>query len=230
MIVEEITLKVYLLKDIHKEHTLEKIGELLDNSLSCTEKFQKFHETNKFKNYTFNSFYQLEEGGIYKEGKIYSVKIRTIDEELAKYFKKNLFNEYTDHIKGLTIESKELRKKPIEKIYSITPIVMKTDNGYWKGNLSLEEFETRLKENLIKKYNYYFDTKIDEEFELFNRIEFNNRKPIATSYKNIRILGDKLTLYIAENDISQNLAYLALGAGLGEMNARGYGYVNYKTF
>ena len=213
-----------------KGHAQEKIEEILDKCLSSTEKFQKFHKINKFKNYTFNSFYKLEKDGIYKEGKIYSVKIRTIDEDLAEYFKKNLSNEYTHYIKGLTTESKKLRKKPIEKIYSLTPIVIKTDRGYWKGHLSLEEFERRLRENLIKKYNYYFNTNLDEDFELFNRIEFNNRKPISTSYKNIRILGDKLTLYIAENETAQKLTYLSLGTGLGEMNARGYGYMNYKTF
>jgi CRISPR-associated endoribonuclease Cas6 len=230
MKVYEFTLKTFLLKNIYKEQALGRIGEMIDKSLSATERFLDFHNTNTFKNYTFNSLFKLEKDHIYKEGNIYSIKIRTVDEMLGDYFKKNLANEYTEHIKGLTLECKILRKKPIEKIYSITPIVIKTDHGYWKENLSLETFERRIRENLIKKYNNYFNTKLNEEFELFHRIEFDNQKPIGTSYKGVNLLGDKLTLYIAENDTAQDLAYFSLGAGIGEMNSRGFGFMNYRFF
>lgn len=230
MKVYEITLKTFLLENIRNGQTLERIAEMIDKSLSATDKFLNLHNSNQFKNYTFNSFFKLEKDRIYKEGNIYSIKIRTVDKALAEYFKQNLVNEYTECIKGLTLECKIVRKRPIEKIYSITPIVIKTDHGYWRGHLSLEAFERRTKENLIKKYNNFFNTKINEDFELFHRIEFNNQKPIASSYKNINLLGDKLTLYVAENQLAQNLAYFSLGTGIGEMNSRGYGFMNYKSF
>ncbi|SET30244.1 CRISPR-associated endoribonuclease Cas6 [Natronincola peptidivorans] len=230
MKVYELTLKVFLLKSIHRKEALERAGEIIDKCLTTTDNFRNFHNSNTFKKYTFNSLYKLESDGIYKEGKVYSIKIRTVDEMLVKYFKKNLANECTEYIKGLTVECKILKKGYISKIYSITPVVIKTNEGYWKGRLSLEGFEKRLRENLIKKYNNYFDIRMDEDFELFHRIEFNNQKPIASSYKNINLLGDKLTLYIAENENAQNLAYMALGMGVGEVNGRGYGFMNYKSF
>lgn len=226
--VHELTLKVYLLKNIYSKEALEKISQIIDKCLTKDENLLNFHTNNKFKNYCLNSFFPLENDKINKEGKIYSVKIRTIDEKLAEYLKKNLVNEYTDYIKALTIEDKIINQKYIEKIYSITPCVIKTDNGYWKGNLSLDEFEKRIKENLIKKYNNYFDTKLDENFQLFNMIKFENIKPISTKYKSISILGDKLTLTIAENTAAQDLAYMALGTGVGEMGSRGFGFINYK--
>lgn len=229
MEVNEIFVKVYLLKDITKEQSLEKISEFLDKSLSFNDRFLEFHNSNKYKNYTFNSLYKLEKDGIYKEGSLYTVKIRTIDKSLLEYFKNTLANEYTEYIKGLTVKCNLIKRRHIEKLYSITPVVLKTSNGYWRGNLSFEDFERRIRENLIKKYNCFFNTKLDEEFELFHRIEFNNRKPISSNYKNIKILGDKLTLHIAENDNAQKLAYFALGTGIGEMNSRGFGYVNYKA-
>lgn len=230
MKVYEITLKTFLLQNIHKDQALERIAELVDKSLSADDDFLDFHNKNKFKNYTFNSLYKLEDDFIYKEGNLYSIKLRSVDEELVNYLKVNLANEYTEHIKALTTECKELRRKQLERIYSITPIIIKTEGGYWKGNLSLEEYEMRIKNNLIKKYNNYFNTKIDENFELFRGIEFTNRKPISSTYKNIKILGDKLTLYIAENETAQELAYFALGAGAGEMCPRGFGFMNYKYF
>ncbi|KOA19132.1 CRISPR associated protein Cas6 [Clostridium homopropionicum DSM 5847] len=228
MKVYELTLKVFLLKTIGSTETLQKISELIDKSLSRDKKFLEFHTNSGFKNYTFNSLFPVEKSKIYNEGKIYSIKVRTIDEELAEYFKKNLVNEYTDFIKALTIEYKIIKPGYIDRIYSITPVVIKTEEGYWKGNLSLDEFEKRIKENLIKKYNKYFNTKLDEDFQLFNMINFDNIKPISSKYKSVNILGDKLTLTIAENKTAQDLACLALGAGIGEMGSRGFGFVNYK--
>lgn len=228
MKIYELTLKVFLMKNVSDKESLEKIVNLIDKSLSKDKKLLDFHEKNIYKNYTYNSFYPIEKSKIYREGKIYSIKIRTVSEDIKDYLKRNLVNEYTDCIKALTIEDVIIPKRYIEKIYSITPVIVKTEKGYWKGVLSLEEFEKRIKDNLIKKFNDYFNTKIDENFVLFKFIQFENCKPISSKYKNISILGDKLTLIIDENETAQKLAYLALGTGIGEMNARGYGFVNYK--
>ena len=119
-------------------------------------------------------------------------------------------------------------KKFIEKIYTLTPIIIKTESGYWKGNLSIDGFEKRIRENLIKKYNEINNTKIEEDFELYNSIEFKNKKPVSVNYKNIKLLGDKISINISSNPVAQELAYLSLGTGVGEMNSRGLGYVNYR--
>ncbi|EGT4139151.1 CRISPR-associated endoribonuclease Cas6, partial [Clostridium perfringens] len=67
-----------------------------------------------------------------------------------------------------------------------------------------------------------------EDFPLFNSLEFNNKKPIAIKYKNIKILGDKLTLNISDDELSQKIAYMSIGVALGECNSRGYGFLNYR--
>ena len=59
-------------------------------------------------------------------------------------------------------------------------------------------------------------------------ISFNNKKPIGCDYKNVSLLGDKVDLVFANNEISQDLAKIAIGTGIGEINARGYGFVNYR--
>ena len=70
--------------------------------------------------------------------------------------------------------------------------------------------------------------KINEDVDIFTLITIDNKKPIATSLKNRTLLGDKLTLYVAENETAQNLAYFALGSGLLELNSRGMGFLNYS--
>lgn len=225
--VYEIRIKVYILKDIPLPEVLGAEAEYIDSALAQSEKWLEYHETNRFKNYCFGGLYPIEKEGVYKKDNIYTVTVRTVDSNLAQYFSKILRNHYTDSMKGLTVENRVLPRKVIGEIYSLTPVIQKSD-GYWKNQMSLEEFERRLFENAVKKYNQCTGKKIDEDFQLYTNITFLNKKPIANEYKGIRLLGDKVNLKIADNAQAQELAYFLLGTGLCEMNSRGYGYCNYR--
>ncbi|QAA33499.1 CRISPR-associated endoribonuclease Cas6 [Clostridium manihotivorum] len=228
MEVFEVKLKLFLLKDVQFTEIQSKISSFIDMGLAKDEKYLEFHNENKFKNYCFDSLYPIEKDKIYNSGKIYTLTLRTVGEDLAKFFLERLKNEYDENFKGLTAEVRIVPKKHIEKIYSITPMLIKNDCGYWKGKITLDEFERRLKENLIKKYNSIANEKIDEDFQLYTSIEFKNRKPISTSYKQIKLLGDKISINISDDKRAQDLAYMSLGTGIAEMNPRGYGFVNYR--
>ena len=104
----------------------------------------------------------------------------------------------------------------------------RTDRQNWKKCISFEQYEERLKSNLIKKYNRLTGEKMNEDFDLYRQIELKNHKPIAVPYKGRKLLGDKICLQAAENEQAQALLYMALGTGLGEMNARGCGFANYR--
>lgn len=227
-VVRELKVKVYLLKDIEFKHVNAAITGVIDKCLGKNEDYLKFHKNNNFKNYCFNLLYPLEKTKVYSAGNIYTFIVRSIDDKFADFILRNIVNEYTDKIKVLTINNSEVSKKAINYVYSITPVVIKLNDGYWRNNISIEEFEKRLKENIIKKYNDFYNTKINEDFEIFNHIKFNNIKPIATNYKNVNILGDKLSIEISQNSMAQELAYFMLGVGLGEMNSRSFGFVNFK--
>ncbi|WP_026889576.1 CRISPR-associated endoribonuclease Cas6 [Clostridium beijerinckii] len=228
MNVFQVKLKIFILKDMPIEDSQVIISGFIDSGLSKDSKLLELHESNKFKGYCFDAPYPLEKDKVYKKDKIYTVTIRTISKGLAEFFANELVNDFNSNIKGLTSEIRILPKKHIEKLYSITPAVIKNDDGYWKNKLKLNEYERRLKENLIKKYNSIMEIKIDENFQFYTTIEFKNNKPIATNYKSIKLLGDKISLNIAENETAQKLAYLSLGTGIFEMNARGYGFMNYR--
>lgn len=227
--VFEFNLKLYLLKDIEYKSVYAKISYFIDSALSKNSELLNLHNSNIFKYYVFNAFYPIEEGQVYRKDNIYTVQIRTVDIKLAEYFNSELKNHFTDDMKGLTIEIKLVPKKNINYIYSITPVLIKnSDFGYWKDNMSIIDFERRIKENIIKKYNGIMNLKIEENFELFTSLEITNQKPIAFTYKDKKILGDKMKISISNNVEAQKLAYMALGTGIGEMNARGAGYINYK--
>lgn len=228
MKVYQIRVKIYLLKNIKYNDIQTEISRYIDETMAKSEKFLALHRRNEFKNYCFDSFYPIEDDKVYKEGKMYTFTIRTTNDNLATFLTKEMANNFNDSIKGITTEAKIIPKKFIEKIYTLTPIIIKTDSGYWKGNLSLDDFERRIKENLIKKYNEINNTKIEEDFELYDSIEFKNKKPVSINYKNIKLLGDKIAINISSEPLAQELAYLSLGTGVGEINSRGFGYVNYR--
>lgn len=226
--VYQIRLKLILLENIATNKIQEKITAFIDSGFKSDEKWITFHEQNKFKYYCYDQLYPVEKDKLYKKEKIYTLTIRTIDLELAKYFKLICVDNHTKEIKGLVAEIKVLPKKLLKTVYTLTPMIIKTEKGYWKEAISFTEFEQRLKNNLIKKWNAYNQEKIDEDFDLYTMIELKNKKPIAMEYKNIKLLGDKVQIQVADNKCAQSLWYFALGVGLGEMNARGCGFLNYR--
>lgn len=228
MKVVEMYIKVYCLADVKKEQVAIELNKLMDTCIMKNEAMQAIHRSRDYKFYCFGGLKPIEVSGVYKAGNIYTFMLRTVDKQLADHFNKNLGQQYTKVLKALTVESKEVARRPIEKIYTLTPIIMKFDTGYWRSKYSEEVFEKRLKENIIKKFNVLNGEKIDEDFELFNGIQFDNHKPVAFNYKNVRLLGDKVTLEVAGNERAQQIAYMAIGSGIGEMNSRGAGFVGFK--
>ena len=228
MKVYQIRIKLFMLEDVSAKNMHTKVAAWIDAGLSKNEIMLEFHEKNEYKYYCFDLPYPVEKDGIYKKGNIYTVTIRTIKSDLAKYFNEVCVNQFTKEIKGLISEVRILPPKLIDKIYTLTPAVTKCEEGYWKKHMSMEDYEKRIFINLIKKWNGCHEEKLDENFELYNTIEFCNHMPVAFGYKNIKLLGDKLVLHIADNEMAQKLAYMSLGTGILELNSRGAGFVNYR--
>ncbi len=223
-----IRIRIYILKDIPIEEIQGEITKYIDSGLSEMPQFAELHKENRYKYYVYDNLYPLEKDKVYKKNQIYTLTIRTVDAKLAKYFSERVVNTYTDKLKGLTAQVRILPKKHIDVIYTLTPAILKCDSGYWKDEMTVEQFEERVRVNLIKKWNEFYGEKIDEDFELFTGVEFLSTSPIACPYKGIKLLGDKVRMRIADNEMAQKLAYMALGTGVLEMNARGFGFVNYR--
>lgn len=228
MQVYQIRIKLYMLTDVALNRVQTNLTAFIDKGFLENEDLLQMHEENRFKNYCYDLPYPVEKDKIYKKGKIYTVTIRTIDPKLAKYFQEVCVNSFTDEVKGLTSEIRIIPKKVIDSLYTLTPVILKDDKGYWRKHMQLAEFENQLKVNLIKKWNAFTGEKLSEDFSLYTLLEFLNETPVPMEYKSIKLLGDKIRLQIADNETAQKLAYMALGTGLLSMNSRGAGYVNYR--
>ena len=228
--VIEIKLKVYLLQDIFTADTLQHIGKLIDSALIDGD-MQDFHYATQTKMYCFSNLYPLAKNKIYSAGGVYTITIRTADNRVAEALNRNLDKQYNQYFKALTIENRVLTQKPIERIYTLTPMIIKfkeDENTYWRDNHTLEEFEEAVRVNLIKKYNKIMNTKIDEDIELFQGIQLDNQTPTVIAYKGVKLLGDKITINIANSEISNEIAWIAIATGIGTASARGAGFCNYR--
>lgn len=226
--VYSVRIRIYIIRDIPVEKIRGAVTEFLDSGLVVNPQLAALHSQNKYKYYVYDSLYPIEKDKIYKKDHIYTLTIRTLYTTLAKYFSEYVVNTYTDKIKGLTAQVRMIPKKHIDVLYTLTPAILKCDSGYWKDEMTVEQYEERLKVNLIKKWNEFQGEKIEENFELFTGVEFLSKCPIASEYKGIKLLGDKIRIHVADNEKAQKLAYMALGTGVLEMNSRGYGFVNYR--
>ena len=228
--VYQICIKLYLFNDIKLEDLQEKLCSFVDGGLAKDPYYLAMHEEKEFKKYNFGLLWPIERDKVYKKDSIYSFTLRTIDRELALFFVNKLVNEYNNDFKALMGEIKILPRHLIEKLYSITTTLFKCEDGYWRDNHGISDYQRMLKENLVKKNNFFCGEKMDESFEFVRSIEFKNSIPINIHYKGISLQGDKFDLYVDENEQSQELAYLALGVGIGCNGSRGSGFVNCKWY
>jgi len=229
MKVYELKVKVKLKKDLQYAQIIEKTNYFIDSALLQDKMLCEYHKSKDYKGYVHDLLYPIEKDGLYESGKIYTMRIRTIDEALAKYFSAQLAFHEIIEFKGVGCEIHIIPQKIIQTLYSITPVILKNPgSGYWRKHMSLEEFEKRLKDNLIKKYKYFTQIDLNDDFILYDLIEFKNKVPVKVPYKNIHLLGDKVHLEIAQNQQAQDLAYFALGVGLLENNSRAFGFMNFK--
>jgi len=217
-----------MMKNTPLTHVLEKISNFIDTGLGKNDKMLDFHESRGFKNYSHSGFKEIEKDKIYKKGKIYTFSIRCADVVLREYLTKTLPCTSTGTMKGIITTVKFIPKMYIEKIYTLTPALLKLEAGYWRGEIDFSIFEKKITENAIKKAKSIIG-EFDKDFVLFKDIKILNQKPIASRYKNISLLGDKFELCIADNEKAQQIAYILLATGVLEGNPRGYGFVNYKS-
>lgn len=230
MKVYEIKVKVYLLEKLFAEDALGKIAYYIDSTLTNSEEWSTFHSKNEFKLYTFNNLYPLSADRVYEADRNYTFIVRTVDSNLAHYFNEQLGSQRTKELVGLNTEVRIVPKKKIYKLHTLTPVIVKSDKGYWRNSMTLEEYEERLKVNVIKKYNQFMKKKVNENFTLYTHLLFKNSVPIKCPIKSVHLLGDKLEIEVGTSDLAQDFAYFLLGASLGEMGSRGYGYLNYVWY
>ncbi|MDR1007833.1 MAG: hypothetical protein LBL65_04615 [Campylobacteraceae bacterium] len=210
-------------ESIHYELAYESIKYFIVNAFRYAGEEQK-------KRLCYNLFYPQEENKIYKRGKTYNITIRSVESL------KNIF----EHVKGkngLNIkltgyEETEIKQTHINMLYNITPTVVTMQNQrFWTKEDDRDFLLDALHLNLERKYNEINNTNVRGE-NFIKGLTVTNRKLIKIIQANMSATfayyGNKFEIYVNNDQYSQDLAYLALGLGLGEKNAQGCGFMGYR--
>jgi CRISPR-associated endoribonuclease Cas6 len=212
----EIDIKVALKSKLHFQKAPEAISKLISTALIK----QGYDEHNKPipKQYVFSNLGKAE-SGFFDKGNII---FRSFKEELVKKVFDSLFL-YEDNIfKVSDFSFKTEYYKPIKAIISMNPVFVKLKDGnFWtvekSGNLT--DLIEALQRNLIRKYEMIFKEKLNVSGDFIEFLEIKNKKPMTYSYKGFKFFGNKFYIVPKNDEISQKLAFVALGSGLGHLNS-----------
>jgi CRISPR-associated endoribonuclease Cas6 len=99
---------------------------------------------------------------------------------------------------------------------------------YWRKEYTPTAFMKQLEENLIKKYNEYYDTEL-EPVQVFEQLRFKKQVavPLRMKGEESTIIGTLWDFHFAPLDgLRRDLLQFGLDAGFGEMNSLGFGFMN----
>lgn len=215
----QITTTILLKKHVHFSESSEIIGHTISRAMLNDEKLKELHKDKCYK-YVFDNLYPLEIDGVYKEKRIYIFNIRSFNKDYIIKIKKCFNNFENEYMKVISTDQRIIKSKYINYIETITPAVVTVDNKPWLLDGDILLLVKRLHDNAEKKFKFFFDEEIGEIEDYFiEKLKILNKKPVAYSYKGIRLLGNKFRIKVNEDDVSQKLAFTILGAGLAEKNS-----------
>lgn len=215
----ELTVTVELKKDIAFDEAGYIIGKTINKAMLFDEDLKEMHPKNQYKNYVFDTFYPFERDKVYKAGKLYIFRLRGIDVEMIKKIRKCMRVLRSYDLKILAIDAKLVKQRKIKSLHALSPIILTIDDQPWLQNNDIKIFNERMHSNLEKKYVAYFGLDVEAKCNWAKSITFKNRKPVSLKYKDIKLLGNKISVEVNDDEISQKLAFIALASGLGEKNS-----------
>ncbi len=114
MLVYELSLQICPSVPLPFEQASEEIGRFIDSALGKNKQALAYHVSLEFKLYTFDLPHPLESGNIYQGRNIYTVRIRTIRQELASFLLhlSVLFNS-----QGGSLPGRRRADEPQHKVY-----------------------------------------------------------------------------------------------------------------
>jgi len=103
---------------------------------------------------------------------------------------------------------------------------------YWRQDIEFTAFLKQLTENIIKKYNDFYGTKI-MNYDLFEQFQFRQEIHLriiihGKSYGVVASLWD--FIWSTMDNMQRQLIQFGLETGFGERNSMGFGFVNLKSF
>lgn len=183
-----------------------------------------------YEDYTFDQPYPREDGRVYLTGKVYSVHIHTVNEQLAQYWERKLLYHSTETVQGLSAELRIIPRMQICRVYSLTPVMLGKGNRNWREKDGSAAIVSVLEKELIRKYHLTHNDRLQSGVHLIKGVRIENRKPIMMNLKGRILCGDRLDIFPESDAFAQEVFYTVLGTGIGRHTSRGMGFLETRPF
>lgn len=205
--------------------------------------YPKIHDKKSYKFFCFSNIFPI---GDIKEGSARKLLISSPDNTLIKLLNENIpekisVGEMLFEVTEKTLIESKLNFLP-SRIISATPIIIRipqrkyqeygieSDKNYiyWRKTYPFNVFVKQLEENLIKKYNEFYKTDI-EEFPIFEQFIFKKEtcNHVFIKNKETKIIGSIWEFIFSNlNKYQEKILNFGLDCGLGERNSLGFGFMN----
>jgi len=229
----EIKVTLLLKKDVLFINIQEFLSSNINKSMLEDSTLKEMHSKNLFKPYSIGSLYPFDlQNKIYKANQVYVLTIRSIDRDFLSRLQNVLRGSRKLDFNVIAVEFLTREHKYIESAFTLTPTIISIKDEeknyirYWtKEEGSLDFVKKRIKDNLEKKYEQFFNEKIIAPDDFILMISIQNKKAIVYNYKGTKLWTNKFKILFAPDEISQKLASLAFGVGILEKNSLGFGFL-----
>jgi len=229
----EIKITLLLKQDVSLVNVQEFLSSNINKSMLEDSTLKEMHSKNIFKPYSIGSLYPFDlQNKIYKANQIYVLTIRSIDEKFLNRLNKVLKSSRKLDFNVIAIEQLSRKSGHIESAFTLTPAILSIkEEGmdrvrYWtREDGNLEFVKQRIKDNLERKYEQFFNKKIVAPDDFIMMLSVQNKKPMVYNYKGGKLFSNKFKMIFAPDEISQKLASLAFGVGVLEKNTLGFGFL-----
>lgn len=207
--------------------------------------YAELHGKKGFKFFCFSNIFPSGKNKAIEEEAIKHLIVSSPDSSFIKTVKESLPQQINIGEMQFSLASaKEIRPQIFGNciIKTATPIIIRipqyryaeygisSDYSYafWKPEHDFNAFLKQLSENVIKKYNEYHKTEVEEQ-PLFQQFVYDGSYPIhpIIDHKEQTFIGSYWK-FIFQDMVKEQLEILrfAIDCGFGELNSLGFGFVN----
>lgn len=220
----ELVITFVMKQDIHFIQAHEFFSKVISKAMLFNEELKAKHRQNDIKNYVFGLPYPVNKNlKVYKANQAYVFNIRSFDECFLLTLKE-ILSARDCGIKVLLSQVVHCYYSFIDCLDTLTPVVVTIDGRCWTSEDGMALLQQRLHNNTAKKARMIFTDFVEPERNFICGMELVSRKMISIPYKNTTLLGTKLKLYINSDELSQKMAFAAMGAALAEKGPLGMGF------
>lgn len=225
----EMAYQIALKCDISVKTMNELISSGINDTICSVDALRKLHSDTCIKGYGFF----IKDLLPLKTGDVCTLVIRCIGKELAENLQiafEDAENNYFSVIGLKYVRSKiKNEHKKIFAVKSLTPTVItnvKLEKGrqYLDFTASPESIKAAINAGLSKRYSMISGTSVNHD--CIKAIKTLNKPSIVAKYKEGCIIGNKYIIVFRDDNISQDMAFIAANLGIGEKNSLGFGMTN----